>query len=362
MTKQKQKAFKRDKGMLLAVGVLFLLSGIVVAGLTTKHLITGISAKNWPTTTAVIISSGTEWQRATSGDSPTLIAKVVYEYEVDGYLYHNNRISPNQYGSNKPSHAQREAAAYPVNNSVFVYYNPDDPAQSFLVPGVGWIYLIGLVVGTAVGLAGLFLLQQGRTYKSGTNQQLRHQVKAKQGSVSSRPVSFRRTIFILLPTVLLSLLVIFMFNKQEQQPNQLQEHFTTIIEEQPIPTSALRHSEAIVDTLKLYAVAQKKYKAAFGHYTTNLQELTIPYEPQPAASGFADATIHDYILHHIPLNGKSAMNYQEDFVICATPTDRQKTNNYSYAIGPKAIVIFSPNAVHGEVTNATQLQQWRAYR
>ena len=348
--------------MLLTVGALFLLAGIFVAGLTTEQLIAGISAKNWPTSTAVIISSDTEWQHGTSGGSPTLIAEVVYEYEVNGHSYHNNRISPNQYGSNKPSHAQREAAAYPVNSSVFVYYNPDDPAQSFLEPGVGWVYLIGLAVGLAVGLAGLFLLQQGRTYKPGTNQRQRHQVEVTPSIVASQPASSRRILFLLLPAALLLLLVFITFNKQAQQPGQLQDRSSTLSGEQAIPTSVLRHSEAIVDTLKLYAEAQQVYKAVFGHYTTNLQELTLSFEPQPVASGSVDTTIHDYILQHIPLNGSSAMNYQEDFVICATPIGRYKDKGYSYAIGPKAIVIFSPNAVSGAVTNATQLQQWRAYR
>ena len=109
-------------------------------------------------------------------------------------------------------------------------------------------------------------------------------------------------------------------------------------------------------------MAQKEYKAASGHYTINLQELVIPYKDQPTGSGSTDVTIYDYALSHVPLNGSTAMNYQEDFVICATPTGPQRLNAYSYAIGPRAIVIFSANAGRGKVTNATQLQLWRAYR
>ena len=163
-TLKRQKNTASEKWLLTTMGVLFLLPGIIAIVLSVQQMMSGFIARQWPETKGYIVKSGVRWQHSTSRGTPTLIADVVYEYEVDGRIYRHDRISANQFGSNKSSHARLEAQSYPVNSAVVVHYNPDQPAQSFLKTGIGWIYLIGVAVGGAVSGVGIFLLKQGFLY------------------------------------------------------------------------------------------------------------------------------------------------------------------------------------------------------
>lgn len=83
---------------------------------------------------------------------------VVYEYEVDGTRYANDRvrIGPALLSS-EPADAAREAAKHPVGQEVQVAYNPDLPSEAVLDPGLGpeslilWgVFLILVILMTAL--------------------------------------------------------------------------------------------------------------------------------------------------------------------------------------------------------------------
>ncbi len=353
---------RNEKLFLIIIGLVFFFAGATTLSFGVRQFQQGISGKKWPTTRGVIISSGTRWQRSNSGGNPTLIADVVYEYEVNGQLFRNDRISAHQFGSSNSEHARKEANNYPEQTSVIVYFDPADPAQSLLKPGWGWIHLITLIVGSGVILAGFFLLQQGvkKDTTRGQIQARTTQTTPRRGAPLSQKKYQRPAIVLIIVAVLTGGAAIMLFRSHSEQ--QSIEHTTGRIADRETAEERDRMVSAdemdIVLILEQYVAAQKDYKNTNGHYTKNLQGLSLAGGFLPRVSGTHEIIIQGYMFSHVQFNGVTAMDYQHDFVIYAIPTTYQLSGRNSYAVGPKGIVISHDN--HGEaVTNATELRNWR---
>ena len=90
------------------------------------------ASANWKMTFGKIVESGTRTvkKRRKGG---TYVPNVIYEYEVGGQDYRNNRV---HFGFNPPtsvlSWVEEVAAPYPVGKRVNVYYDPQNPANAVL--------------------------------------------------------------------------------------------------------------------------------------------------------------------------------------------------------------------------------------
>ena len=92
---------------------------------------------NWPTAEAVITRSIVEESRATS-KKISYKPHVTYTYRVADREFSGNDISMHDVGYGDGNIAQEIVAKYSVNSRHSVYYNPDDPAQAVLEPGITW--------------------------------------------------------------------------------------------------------------------------------------------------------------------------------------------------------------------------------
>ena len=103
----------------------------------------GIRSAGWPTADGSIVFS----RAHTGGPAETLLW---YEYYVDGrrYLASNYR----NVGNATPFAAVAEEAAnrYPVGRAVKVHYQPGDPANAMLEPGVWWGNFVMPAIGALV--------------------------------------------------------------------------------------------------------------------------------------------------------------------------------------------------------------------
>ena len=125
------------------LGLAILAAGLL---LMRKRLIMGLRSQSWPATNGVVISA----ERVFSGTSvedgePTYNVKVEYSYMVDGREYHGDLIEP------LPSLKSAEQAARVVDRyrpgaEVEIFFDPADPSQSLLVPGLDGVMKIFLVV------------------------------------------------------------------------------------------------------------------------------------------------------------------------------------------------------------------------
>ncbi|PZO50896.1 MAG: hypothetical protein DCF16_12335 [Alphaproteobacteria bacterium] len=93
-----------------------------------------LRAEHFPTVTGVITQNDIEITRSSKGGS-NYTARLRFSYAVDGRAYVGDR---HRYGSYAASaqHAEALASRYPVGAPVIVHFNPDDPADAILSPGI----------------------------------------------------------------------------------------------------------------------------------------------------------------------------------------------------------------------------------
>ena len=111
------------------VCAILMLSGLLVAGYGSVQFYYGKVSLSWPSCEGSITHSEVK-----HGDESSYHAMIRYDYTIDGKEYRGDRY---QFGSASGSHASQKqiVAAYPVGAVVKVYYAPNSPKTSVLVPG-----------------------------------------------------------------------------------------------------------------------------------------------------------------------------------------------------------------------------------
>lgn len=125
------------------------------------------ATSRWPTTTGQVLISevqGTFVQvrrGSAAANSYQSVARyaphIVYQYMVGNAFHQGERLHLGSVMlSSEASDAEQEARRYPIGQTVTVYYNPSDPADSTLDPHVGWGTWIGWLL--ALGLIALTVI------------------------------------------------------------------------------------------------------------------------------------------------------------------------------------------------------------
>jgi hypothetical protein len=99
-----------------------------------KSLIGQVRAQSYPTAAGVILSSRVHESSDSEGGS-SYSAKIRYAYDVGGRRYECDRYRYGMMGSGRRG-AQAVAASYPAGRGIVVHYNPANPADAVLRPGV----------------------------------------------------------------------------------------------------------------------------------------------------------------------------------------------------------------------------------
>jgi hypothetical protein len=140
-----------------------------------KTILKNDQIKNWPIAVGTILKSNTflkRWENVPDvGSVPVWTHDFRYSFTVDNNRYASNKIV---YGmrinereiysdSDLDDYRMKIAATYPINSSVRVYYNPDDPNECCLYPcnmsmGECIVYLIGVSLGVPFMLLLITLL------------------------------------------------------------------------------------------------------------------------------------------------------------------------------------------------------------
>ena len=143
-------------------------------------------AASFFTTEGMIIESKAE---ATAGDGAAWEAKIRYEYFVEGRRYAANRYRYAYLGAaGSEAETQRLVEAHPVGGRATIYFNPRNPAEALLYPGVSSgdfliglflapfnIAMVGMGGGVALGLGGGWGLAPGGLRISERDAELRAQ-------------------------------------------------------------------------------------------------------------------------------------------------------------------------------------------
>ena len=110
------------------VGLLLLIVG--VHWLTAREVLAEAS-NNWPTTEGVLVRLRYRRSRAWPSGRRIQCPKVIYEYVLEGRTYASSRISLGVPRGRLACLAE----SYEEGERVTVYYRPDNPSLSVLVPG-----------------------------------------------------------------------------------------------------------------------------------------------------------------------------------------------------------------------------------
>ena len=134
---QPQVAQKKPPILLVILGLVLLFGGgAALAGYGFYVTNQAESAKDWPTVDGAITSSSYEY--TTTDDGTTTYKPILeYSYQVDGVTYENDRmdfrVDPRKFDTLNELQAwvRQEISR---GAKLTVYYNPDDPADSVLIP------------------------------------------------------------------------------------------------------------------------------------------------------------------------------------------------------------------------------------
>ena len=116
--------------------LIFPVVGLVVIGIGLLELYCGSKSYSWSSCEGIVRQAKVKY--GSKGASSPLIR---YDYTINGSLYSGEKY---RYGGIHSKHSSEKIVAeHPVGSAVKVYYDPNSPVKSVLVPGRGWgSYLI----------------------------------------------------------------------------------------------------------------------------------------------------------------------------------------------------------------------------
>jgi len=91
------------------------------------------ASNSWPVVQGKILSS--EVGSYLSRSAMRYIPKISYEFEVDGEVFTGKKVMFADVESSSKGSPQRLVSKYPQGSSADVYYKPENPAVSVLLPG-----------------------------------------------------------------------------------------------------------------------------------------------------------------------------------------------------------------------------------
>ena len=125
---------KRRSPIFIIVPLVFIAVGLLVAISGFKTIGKAKESINWPTSNGIIVSS--EMGQHRDDDGTTYSADIVYEYIVAEETISGGQIKFGTVNTSKPGDARRWLNQYPKGQEVTVYFDPEDPYESVLMPGV----------------------------------------------------------------------------------------------------------------------------------------------------------------------------------------------------------------------------------
>lgn len=143
----------------LIVGLVFAVIGSVILAWTAVNVAYAHLSRRWPRVTGTVIVS--DLQRSKDSDGGySYRPEVSYRYSVHGEEFIASRT---RFGDrlelNFSAPAARIVRRYPVGAVVLVCYNPDDPADAVLEPGINALLFAWTAFGGVFTIMGVLALR-----------------------------------------------------------------------------------------------------------------------------------------------------------------------------------------------------------
>jgi len=143
----------------------FVLGGVWLIAAQTTAMWRGLQSRSWPTTAGTIVYAGWQsYQRSGAYIGPNYNAApflhqpdIHYRYEVNGRVYEGSRVSLHDHRDGNLGNVKAIVERYPVGSAIEVYFDPSEPSQAILEPGVAWFNVLFLGMGVVFVLVGFGL-------------------------------------------------------------------------------------------------------------------------------------------------------------------------------------------------------------
>lgn len=109
--------------------------------LLARSMFQQLQSLGFPAVEAIVI--GSEVEQIDGGEDATYRAKIVYRYVVAGQKFSGNRYR-HGFSTGDRSNVEKIVQSYPAGRITTAYYNPADPAESLLDPGLSAHDFFGL--------------------------------------------------------------------------------------------------------------------------------------------------------------------------------------------------------------------------
>lgn len=129
----------------IGIGIVFMVVGGILIPTGYKELKNAQESLKWSITDGIIISSEIIENQ---NRSTTYEANVRYKYIIGEKSYLSEQVSFGQDSSNDLEHARSIVRRYETGEKISVHFNPANPSQSVLEPGVSWGSYTLLINGT----------------------------------------------------------------------------------------------------------------------------------------------------------------------------------------------------------------------
>lgn len=151
--------------LILVIGSCFVLVGICTGGFFCYRISQASACNRWPFVIGELESTDLKevvYRGRDAGGGPDEAAAWVvdfrYRYSVADRKYEGSRVTYSD-GINKTMRALRKLQdRYKGKSQIQVYYNPKNPKQSVLVPGLSLFNFTPLITSTLFIAAGIFIL------------------------------------------------------------------------------------------------------------------------------------------------------------------------------------------------------------
>lgn len=144
--------------------LLFVIVGAILVFFGARQLLRADASQSWPSVTGVVtISELGKHLGNDRDDSTTYSADISYDYIVNDRDYVNGTVAFGSVQTSDPSLARLVLKRYPVGQPVTVYYNPANPRDAVLEPGLHgatWFLPIFGALFLVVGVGLFFFLRR----------------------------------------------------------------------------------------------------------------------------------------------------------------------------------------------------------
>lgn len=147
------------------IGMGFCLVGLATLTFFIHRLRKARRSRHWPVVRGRLEQAGLRQVfyngREADGSADMASALVVdfrYRYEVDGTVYQGSRVTFSDHVSKPAGSLRKLQAKFQVGQTVSVYYNPDDPSDSVLLPGPRITHFTPMITSLAFLAVGAYLV------------------------------------------------------------------------------------------------------------------------------------------------------------------------------------------------------------